>query len=285
MKGKLLFIFLMCLFADFYSQAQTANWSAVLPAKFPTNASGQINGICRISQLKFHPSNAAKMYAVSARGGLFISSDSGANWTVTPGTDFMPYARLASVCVDFTNDQILYLGTGDHNYYYSGSGVWKSTDGGVTFSQTSLTGKLVIEMIMDPTNHNIIVAITNAGIYKTTDAGVSWVLKSAARSFDDLKQKTPTSRVLYATCNDSAFFRSADFGDNWTQITSGIVLPAGITNGNGCRIAVTPADTNVVYLGMVANSGTIYKSTNGGTSFTSKKITASLSYRIRWLTI
>ena len=136
-----------------------SNWSALLPAQFPTNASGQIHGISRISQMKFHPTNPNKMYAVSARGGLFISTNGGTNWSVTPGTDFMPYARLASVCVDFTNDQILYLGTGDHNYYYSGSGVWKSTNGGNTFSPSGLENKLVVEMIMDPTDHNTIVAV------------------------------------------------------------------------------------------------------------------------------
>lgn len=275
MKNTIHLIILFLLYFTISTSAQTSNWTAVVPAKFPTNVSGQIHGISRISQLKFHATNPNKMYAVSARGGLFISTDAGTNWTVTPGTDFMPYARLASVCVDYTDDQIIYLGAGDHNYYYNGSGVWKSTNGGNTFTQTTLNNKLVVEMIMDPSNHNIIVAVTDAGIYKTTDAGATWVLKSAARPFDDLKQKTPVSRVLYAASYDSAFFRSTDFGDTWTQITTGIVLPAGITNGDGCRIAVTPADTNVVYLGMVANSNIIYKSTDGGTSFTAKKTAAS----------
>ncbi|MCX6185648.1 MAG: hypothetical protein NTU43_01460 [Bacteroidetes bacterium] len=113
---------------------------------------------------------------------------------------------------------------------------------------------------MDPTNNNSIVAITNVGIYKTNDAGSTWSLKTTSRAFDDIKQKTSTSKTLYAATRDSAFFRSLDFGDTWTQITSGIVLPFGITNGNGCRIAVTPADTNVLYLAMTANSGTVYKS-------------------------
>jgi PKD repeat protein len=265
----------LCLIASIVTVAQSANWSAVLPALFPTNASGQIHGISRISQMKFHPSDPNKMYAVSARGGLFISTNGGTNWTVTPGTDFMASNRLASVCIDFTNDQILYLGTGDHNYYYSGNGVMKSTNGGQTFTASGLSGKLVIEMIMDPLDHNTIVAVTNSGIYKTTDAAVTWTLKSASRPFDDLKHKYSNSRTLYAATADSAFFRSTDFGDNWTQITSGIVLPSGITNGNGCRIAVTPADSNVVYLGMTANSGLIYKSTNGGTSFTAMKTSAS----------
>jgi len=273
MKKHLLII--ICLVCYQIGFSQSANWSAVLPTKFPTNASGQIHGISRVSQIKFHPSNANKMYAVSARGGLFISTDAGANWLVAPGTDFMASARLASVCIDYTNDQIIYLGTGDHNYYYNGNGVMKSTNGGQTFTQTTLTGKLVVDMVMDPSNNNSIVAITNAGIYKTNDAGATWTLKTASRGFDDLKQKTPTSRTLFAATRDSAFFRSLDFGDTWIQITSGIVLPSGITNGNGCRIAITPADTNVVYLAMVANSGTVYKSINGGLSFSAVKNTAS----------
>jgi PKD repeat protein len=254
---------------------QSANWSAVLPNTFPTNASGQINGLTRVSQMKFHPTLPNKRYAISSRGGLFISTNSGANWTVAPGCDIMPTVRLASVCIDHTNDQILYLGTGDHNYYYAGSGVYKSTNGGTTFSYLGLAGKLVIDLLMDPLDNQKIVALTQTGIYKTTNGGTTWNLTSASFAGDDLKQKTPTSRVLYATSNATAFYRSTDFGDTWTQITAGIVLPTGITTGAGCRVAVTPADTNVVYLGMVANGGMIYKSVDGGTNFTAVKTAAS----------
>ncbi len=274
MKNKLLLLFALILLPDFMF-SQTANWSAVSPAYFPSNTSGQINGISRTSQLKFHPTDSTKMYAVSARGGLFISTNSGVNWTVAPGADKMPYVSLSSVCIDFTNDQIIYLGTGDDNYYGGGSGIWKSTDGGQNFSQIGLGGRLIIEMIMDPANNNSIVAATDGGIYKTTDGGNSWTLQSTARPFDDLKQKTPTSRVLYASTTDSAFFRSLDFGNSWTQITSGIVLPSGVTNGNGTRVAVSPADTNVVYLGLVSNGGMVYKSMNGGNSFIGVKTTSA----------
>ena len=267
-KTTIILISLFVMLANLL-QSQTANWSAVSSAKFPTNVSGQINGISRVSQMKFHPANANKMYAISARGGLFITNDGGSNWNVAPGTDFMPYQRLASVCIDFTNDQILYLGTGDHDYYYTGTGVWKSTDGGQTFTQTSLNNLMIVEMIMDPNNHNIIVAATNAGIYKTTDGGTTWTLKSTSRKFDDLQRKAGTnSRTLFASTVDTAFFRSTDFGDTWTQINTGITLPSGVFTGGGCRIAVTPADSNIVYLGMVISGGIIYKSTDGGTSFT-----------------
>lgn len=253
--------------------AQVSNWSAVLPAKFPTNVSGQIHGISRISQMKFHPSNPNKMYAVSARGGLFISSDAGANWSVAPGTDFMPYARLASVCVDFTNDQVIYLGTGDHDYYYTGTGVWKSTNGGATFTQTSLNTKMIVDMIMDPSDHNVIVAITDGGVYKTINGGTTWVAKTATTiQFDDLKMKENTgTRTLFAATTGSELYRSTDFGETWIQITSGIYIPAGYTAGGGCRIALTPADSNVVYFAMVVKGGTIFKSTDGGSNFTAVK--------------
>lgn len=76
-----------------------SNWSALLPAQFPTNASGQIHGISRISQMKFHPTNPNKMYAVSARGGLFISTNGGTNWSVTPGNRFYALCQTCfSLC-------------------------------------------------------------------------------------------------------------------------------------------------------------------------------------------
>jgi len=280
MNKFVLLLLSLCFVISRPSISQTANWSPVAPDFFPTNASGQIHGISRVSQMKFHPSNPNKFYAVSARGGLFISSNAGTSWTLAPGCDLLPGMRLASVCIDHTNDQTLYLGTGDHNYYNSGSGVYKSTNGGATFTATSLTSKLVVDMLMDPTNNQVIVAATNTGIYKTTNGGSTWTLKTASRAFDDLKEKRAGSGTLYAATTDSAFFRSTDYGDTWTQITNGIVLPSGVTNGNGCRIAVTPADTNIVYLGMVSNGGMLYKSIDGGSSFTAIKTSASpyLSY-------
>jgi photosystem II stability/assembly factor-like uncharacterized protein len=273
MKKRFILYILVSLMLN--AVGQNASWNAVLPAQFPTNSSGQINGISRVSQMKFSPTDSNKMYAMSARGGLFITGDGGHNWSVAPGTDFMPYARLASVCIDYTNDSIIYIGTGDHDYYYGGSGVWKSVDGGQTFNQTSFNSAMVLEIIMDPANHNNLVAATNKGIYKSYDAGGIWTAKTATNiQFDDMKKvESPLSATLFAATTDSTLYRSADFGETWTQLTNGIQLPAGITSGDGCRIALTPADTNVVYLGMVANGGTIYKSVDWGNTFSAVKST------------
>ena len=259
------------------TNAQPSNWSAVLPAHFPVNTSGQINGISRVSQMKFHPTDSNKIYAISARGGLFISSDAGNSWKVTPGTDFMPTNRLASVCVDYHSDSVIYLGTGDHDYYYNGTGVWKSINGGQSFTQTTLTNVMVVELLMDPVNDSTLVACTNKGIYKTYNAGLTWTAKTATTiQFDDMKRvASPLSRTLFAASNDSALYRSTDFGETWIQLSNGIHVPSGFSSGDGCRIALSAADTSLVYFAMVVNGGTVFRSLDLGNSFTAVKITAS----------
>ena len=180
--------------------------------------------------------------------------------------------RFASVCIDHTNDQILYLGGGDHNYYSSGSGVFKSTNGGTSFSSIGLGGKIIVDLIMDPTNNQVLVAATNTGVYKTLDGGATWTLKTASLALDDMKAKASNgSRVLFVTTRGAEIYRSLDFGDTWSQITSGIYIPTGYTVGGGTRVAVTPADSNIVYFYMNAKGGTLFKSTDGGSNFTNVK--------------
>ena len=270
-KSLLLLSFLLVSAAGV--RAQLANWTNINVTDFPVNVSGQIHGFCRITQMKFHHSDPNKFYAITAEGGLFITSDAGENWTVANGTESL-ISSCASVCVDRTNDQVIYLGTGDPNYYNNGSGVYKSTDGGATFTATSLINCLVIEIIQHPTDANTFVAATNKGIYKTTNNGSSWTaVTSTSLPFCDLKQNAAAnSLILYACTNENApkFYRSTDYGSTWTQITSGIVAPT-IDVKSGSRIAVTPADPNVVYFSEVGGAGMIFKSTDSGLNFTLKK--------------
>ncbi|MBN8679503.1 MAG: HYR domain-containing protein [Chitinophagales bacterium] len=255
------------------SFAQLANWTDISQTEFPINISGQINGFCRITQMDFHPTNPDRFYAITSEGGLFITNDAGENWSVAAGTEGFTF-DCASICVDRTNDQILYLGTGDPNYYSNGSGVYKSTDGGATFTATTLTNCLVIEILQHPTDPNTFVAVTNKGIYRSTNNGTTWTAATATNiPFCDLQQNTAAnSLILYAGTNELVprLYRSTDFGSSWTQITSGLVAPA-IDLESGCRIAVTPADPNIVYFSNVGGYGMVFKSTDGGLNFTLKK--------------
>lgn len=276
MKFSLLFSFLI---VNCIALAQLANWSPVVGGtNFPTDISGQINGISRISQLKFHPTDPNIYYAITGEGGFFTSTDQGSNWTVSPGTELITN-NCASVCVDYSNAQNILLGTGDANYYSSSSaGVLKSTNGGATFSATSLTNCLVVEILQNPTNSQEYVAATNKGIYKSTNGGSTWSLITANNiPFCDLKSNTAlNSQILYACTEENVprFYRSTNFGTSWTQITSGVIASTIIVQ-SGSRIGVTPANSNVVYLSIVGGGGIILKSTDGGLNFATQKAEGS----------
>ncbi|MCC7505907.1 MAG: PKD domain-containing protein, partial [Saprospiraceae bacterium] len=267
---KIITLFAFFILLTSSALAQLANWSNIGATDFPLDVSGQINGFCRIVQMKFHHSDPNRFYAVTAEGGLFITTDAGENWTVAPGTEPIT-SSCASVCIDRTNDQVIYLGTGDPDYYSNGAGVYKSTDGGVTFTATTLTNCLVDEILQHPTDAATFVAVTNKGIYKTTNNGSTWTAVTATNiPFTDMQQNTAAnSLILYACTNETTprLYRSTDFGSNWTQITSGIVAPT-INILSGSRIAVTPADPNIVYFSQVGGGGMLFKSTDGGLNFT-----------------
>ncbi len=247
-------------------------WSNTGPTTFPVNSSGQVNGIGRVSQIKFHPTNSNKVYAVSASGGVYVTSNNGVNWTVMSGTEKLPQTSSSSLCINYANDQTLYLSLGDADYYSNSYGIYKSMDGGATWNAANSGSgtAMAVEMLMDPSDTNKVVAATKNGIYRTTNGGSSWTLTQAG-TFRDMKAKPVSgSKTLYAV-TATAFYYSTDFGITWTQATS-VVPPSG--NG-GMRIAVSAADTARVYLLTTGGNGQIYKSTNSGGTFTTVYSSAS----------
>ena len=267
MKLRSLFILmLVTLSPNVFAQPAMGSWSNTGPVLFPVNVSGQVNGMGRVCQVKFHPSDSLKIYAVSASGGLFISNNNGLTWAPTPGTEHMPQTACSSVCIDYTNDNIIYISTGDPNYYNDDYGIWKSTDGGNTFTpaNTNIGNRMAIEIIMDPNNHNNLIAATDDGIWKTTNAGATWTETWVGGDFRSMKLKPGSTQILYAATSNG-FYKSTDMGSTWASITAGVVVPSG---NQGLRIAVSAADTNVVYVGTTDGLGEILKSTDGGSTFT-----------------
>lgn len=276
MKKIIFFIFFLTI-STISLFGQLANWEAYKPTKFPVNRSGQIHGQARVVQMKFHATNPNKYYAITAQGGLFISTDAGANWSVSAGTDALSI-KNASICIDYTNDQIMYLGGGDPNYYGSGSGIYKSTNGGTTFTQLTgglPTGRIVLEILMHPTDNNTIVAATSGGIYKSTNGGTTWAATTGTSlQFCDMKAVANANSMTLFACtatNTPELYRSTDFGSTWTLISSGLTTPSVPNIQGGSRIAVTPADSNVVYFAMVSSGGMIFKSTDKGLNFSLMK--------------
>jgi type IX secretion system substrate protein len=236
----------------------------------------------RVNQLAFSATHANVMYAV-APAGLFISVDTGQSWHSTI-TDYMGYHSFKSIAIDPANDSIIYLGYGDYalslGYIYD-TGVMKSVDFGNSF--TSLTNgmdSVVINAIqINPFNNSHIVAGGINGIWKSTDAGLSWQHTyimfdslNAGHFIYDIKFKPNSSDTLYAT-TESEFLISTDGGSSWNTGFSNFQFTA--TLARELLLGVTPAAPDYVYIASTQDFGNIYKSTDGGATFTATKHYAS----------
>ncbi len=269
-------IFTFSIFLSTLVFAQTATFTQVGPVKFPDNPSVQTTGMGRVSHLVYHPKDSNTMFAVSASGGVFKTCNEGATWK--PISDFIPQTSCASLAINPLNPKVMYLGTGDANYNGGGLGVWKTTDGGNTWFQSTfgLGNKLVSYIVITPNDTNTLIAACSDGLYKSTSAGGSWTKKSTVNtSYRDLMYRPASSKILYAASN-TFFYRSYDNGNTWTQST----LNSAITCA-GIKIAVCPKDTSKLYCvvwksGATSPFGGIYKSTNNGTTFTMQADTPNI---------
>ncbi len=257
--------------------SSTGTWTNTGPIALPTNGTGQPNGLGRVNDLAFSHNNSSIIWAGAPSGGLWKSTNGGSTWTGL--TDNMPTLGVSSILIDTTNPNIMYMGTGDRDGGDApGLGVYKSTNGGISWnvSNSGMGNRVVGRIIMNQTNHAVLIAATSDGIYKSTNSGVTWQKKSITGNFKDIDFKPNNYNIVYATRATSAgatFFRSLNGGDTWTQITSGLS-----STGYRMVIGVSPANTNVVYLVAGSSSGLvgIYKSTNGGSSFSTMATSPNL---------
>ncbi len=117
-------------------------------------------------------------------------------------------------------------------------------------------------MIIHPSDHNKLYAATGGGIYVTTDGAQNWT-QQISGNFKEIVFKTDDPETMFAS-KSGAFFKTINGGTNWVQITNGLA-----TSSRGV-IAVTPANTEVVYFLTTGGSEfkALYRSTDAGESFT-----------------
>lgn len=257
-------------------ESTNGDWEEVGPIAKPQNGTGQPNGNGRLNGICFHPTNANIIWVGAPAGGLWKTTDGGQTWS--SNTDQMATLGVSSILIDPTNTNVMYMGTGDRDAGDApGRGVYKSTNGGVSWVQSNsgMGNRTVGAMIMHPSNSSYILAATNGGIYRSTNAGSSWTLESSNFNFKDIRFMPGNPNIVYATKVSSGgdFYRSTDGGDSWNLVTNG--LPS---NAQRYAIGVSPADSTVVYLLCSVSSayGGVYKSTDGGLSFSTQSTTPNI---------
>src|SRR5204862_124621 len=168
-----------------------------------------------------------------------------------------------------TNPDLVYVGTGESNNRQStswGDGMYKSTDGGKTYTNIGLkSSKHINRVVIDPRDNDVVwVAATGPlfgpggerGIYKTTDGGKTW--KQTLKVDDDTG---PNDLVIGpATGVDASatgLYRSDDGGSTWRKVNNVNARPMYFS-----QVRVDPNDPDVVYMGGVG----LHQSLDGGKS-------------------
>ena len=100
-----------------------------------------------VQAIAVDPSSPATVYAATAWSGAFKSINGGASWT--PASTGLPNVPVLALAVDPSSSATLYAGTGSAQAYGSGSGVFKSTDGGVSWVPSGLSGQSVGMLLLD----------------------------------------------------------------------------------------------------------------------------------------
>lgn len=225
--------------------------------------------------------NTSTYLAGGVSGGMWRSTDAGASWArVTAPAD---HAAVSCIAQDtrFGKTSTWYYGSGEtqgnsasksYSAFYRGNGIYKSTDGGTSWSSLSSTiadpqkasdWDAVFRIAIDPirSDSDIVVAAIKKGIMRSNDGGNTWkqVLGGSGSISSAFTEVVVTSDGVYYAAlssnvnNDKGLWRSED-GLNWTDITPGS-FPA--SHGRTV-IAVYGGDENVVYFfSYTPGSGTI----------------------------
>lgn len=240
---------------------------------------GPVNMAGRITALAVNPKNHKVFYVAGATGGVWKTVNAGT--TFFPVWDDGPIASLGDIAVSPSNPEIVWLGTGEEdsrNSVAPGFGVYKSTNGGVTWQSMGLEKTQHIgRIVIHPTNPDIVYVAalgalwgTNAerGLYKTVDGGKTWTLSkfiSDRAGFVDVAMDPRDPNVLYASSWErirkpssfksggpgSALWKSTDAGTTWTEVR-GNGFPE--TMKGRITLAIARSNPDVVYAMVEADS-------------------------------
>jgi hypothetical protein len=261
------------------------------------------------------PSNSNVIYAGTGEAnnsgdsnygrGILVSTDGGANWTLT-GSSIFNKLTMSQIAVDPTDPNIAYAAVGNVGANASGiggTGLYKTTNGGATWTNTTAsisTGISYSDVKIDPSNPSTVyMAIGTyftaaaSGVYKSTNAGATWTrlsggLPASGNGRIALAIAPSNTQVIYASIANpttGALFkmmRSDDGGSTWTDLTSGTPNYVYLQGWYDTTLIVDPSNSAIVYAGGAAGPTfgeppAIIRSINSGVSWSDLDLSAGVT--------
>ena len=277
-----------CTFVADASGADGATFAGLRARELgPAVASG------RVTDIAVNPDDHSEWYIAAASGGVWKTNNAGT--TFTPIFEGEGSYSIGCVVVDPRDPNVVWVGTGENNSQRSvsfGDGVYKSVDGGASWTNVGLPESEHIGMIsIDPRDSDVVYVAAQGplwrsggdrGVYKTTNGGQTWsrVLHiSDDTGANEVHIDPSDPDTLYASSYqrrrhvwtlinggpESSIYKSTDAGQTWNKISR------GLPNVDLGRIGmdISPADPNVLYAIVEAAEGKsgFFRSTNRGATW------------------
>jgi photosystem II stability/assembly factor-like uncharacterized protein len=239
------------------------------------------------------PGDSTTFYFGAVDGGIWKTTDAGVVWT--PISDSLPVSSIGALAVAPSNPKTIYVGTGESDIrsdLASGHGIYKSVDGGRTWSSLGLEDtRQISRIVVDSQNPDIVYvgALGHAygpsaerGVYKSIDGGRHWsrVLDQGAEiGISDLAICFDNPQLLFAGTwhthrppwstyapidgPGGGLYRSQDAGKTWIRINGN-----GLPDGDWGRVGIDVApDGQRVYALIQAKKSALYRSDDGGNTW------------------
>ncbi|HYT66175.1 MAG TPA: hypothetical protein VEL51_07155 [Vicinamibacterales bacterium] len=240
------------------------------------------------------PGQPNVFYVAATNGGVWKTTDYGVTWK--PIFDDQPTGSIGAIAVAPSNPAIIYVGSGEglqRPDLSTGDGIYKSTDGGKTWTHLGLRdGQQIPQIIVDPRNPDrLFVAVLGhpygpnekRGIFRSIDGGRSFekvLYKDADTGGVDLAFDLSNANHVYAVLwqarqgpwengvfagAGSGLFESRDGGTTWKPLTKG--LPTFNEGLGRIGITIAPSDPKRMYAAVQASGGGLFRSDDAGQSW------------------
>lgn len=244
----------------------------------PDNVPGRINA------LAIDPVDGEIIYAGSAAGGVFKTTNAAFSWTAMWEKQLS--LAIGGLGIAPSDRSIIYAATGEWDVsvsaiytMYPGVGVYRSSDAGSTWRQLApISSSETSAVAVDPTNPNRIFVAGGRGLHRSTNGGTTWgvIPPNTQGVFDgavsDVVIDPNNANRIYigvhhSTVKTGGVYRSTDGGNTWTLLTNGI---SSGTAADAPKVALGRSGTHGTQFVVVKMSNLVFTSIDGGNTFTQK---------------